>query len=194
MWRQLCHITFPALFTHSKNSCPSGNVKSRSGGAAAGLRRKGAGKRKLGAGIRRPGAETHRKCLGTGTEGIQVCPSATIRLTISGADSRKCPTTKKVAGALCFFSASRIGSVLPFSYPQSNVRYMTFEKLMGRIHPGAVVLLHSTSKTNGEIMVSEKRISTPALSGNDQGNLSTFTVSCSAVLQAAPGQVQHGES
>ena len=27
-----------------------------------------------------------------------------------------------------------------------------FEKLMGRIHPGAVVLLHSTSKTNGEIM------------------------------------------
>lgn len=26
------------------------------------------------------------------------------------------------------------------------------EKLMGRIHPGAVVLLHSTSKTNGEIL------------------------------------------
>lgn len=27
-----------------------------------------------------------------------------------------------------------------------------FEKLIGRIHPGAIVLLHSTSKTNGEIM------------------------------------------
>lgn len=27
-----------------------------------------------------------------------------------------------------------------------------FEKLIGRIHPGAVVLLHSTSKTNGEIL------------------------------------------
>ena len=27
-----------------------------------------------------------------------------------------------------------------------------FEKLIGRIHPGAIVLLHSTSKTNGEIL------------------------------------------
>ena len=27
-----------------------------------------------------------------------------------------------------------------------------FDKLLGRIHPGAVVLLHSTSSTNGEIM------------------------------------------
>ena len=27
-----------------------------------------------------------------------------------------------------------------------------FNKLVGRIHPGAIVLLHSTSKTNGEIM------------------------------------------
>lgn len=27
-----------------------------------------------------------------------------------------------------------------------------FKKLLGRIHPGAVVLLHSTSRTNGEIM------------------------------------------
>jgi len=27
-----------------------------------------------------------------------------------------------------------------------------FEKLLSRIHPGAIVLLHSTSKTNGEIM------------------------------------------
>ena len=26
------------------------------------------------------------------------------------------------------------------------------KKLMGRIHPGAIVLLHSTSKTNGEIL------------------------------------------
>lgn len=27
-----------------------------------------------------------------------------------------------------------------------------YKKLLGRIHPGAIVLLHSTSKTNGEIM------------------------------------------
>ena len=27
-----------------------------------------------------------------------------------------------------------------------------FDKLTKRIHPGAIVLLHSTSKTNGEIM------------------------------------------
>ena len=27
-----------------------------------------------------------------------------------------------------------------------------YEKLLGRIHPGAIVLLHSTSQTNGEIM------------------------------------------
>ena len=27
-----------------------------------------------------------------------------------------------------------------------------FEKLLGRIHPGAVVLLHSTSSTNAEIL------------------------------------------
>ena len=27
-----------------------------------------------------------------------------------------------------------------------------FEKLCGRIHPGAIVLLHSTSQTNGEIL------------------------------------------
>ena len=27
-----------------------------------------------------------------------------------------------------------------------------FEKLLGRIHPGAIVLLHSTSSTNAEIM------------------------------------------
>jgi peptidoglycan-N-acetylmuramic acid deacetylase len=27
-----------------------------------------------------------------------------------------------------------------------------FKKLTGRIHPGAIVLLHNTSKTNGEIM------------------------------------------
>ena len=27
-----------------------------------------------------------------------------------------------------------------------------FKKLLGRIHPGAIVLLHNTSKTNGEIM------------------------------------------
>lgn len=27
-----------------------------------------------------------------------------------------------------------------------------FQKLVGRIHPGAIVLLHSTSKTNGEIL------------------------------------------
>ena len=27
-----------------------------------------------------------------------------------------------------------------------------FDKLLNRIHPGAIVLLHSTSKTNGEIL------------------------------------------
>ena len=27
-----------------------------------------------------------------------------------------------------------------------------FDKLLTRIHPGAVVLLHNTSKTNGEIL------------------------------------------
>ena len=27
-----------------------------------------------------------------------------------------------------------------------------FKKLLGRIHPGAIVLLHSTSKTNREIL------------------------------------------
>ena len=27
-----------------------------------------------------------------------------------------------------------------------------FEKLMSRVHPGAIVLLHNTSATNGEIM------------------------------------------
>ena len=27
-----------------------------------------------------------------------------------------------------------------------------FEKLLGRIHPGAIVLLHNTSSTNGEIL------------------------------------------
>ena len=35
--------------------------------------------------------------------------------TISGADSRKCPTTKKVAGALCLFNASNMAELLPFS-------------------------------------------------------------------------------
>lgn len=27
-----------------------------------------------------------------------------------------------------------------------------FDKLLGRIHPGAIVLLHSTSKTNSDIL------------------------------------------
>lgn len=31
-------------------------------------------------------------------------------------------------------------------------REEAFDKLLGRIHPGAIVLLHSTSQTNGEIM------------------------------------------
>lgn len=31
-------------------------------------------------------------------------------------------------------------------------REEAFKKLIGRIHPGAIVLLHSTSKTNGEIL------------------------------------------
>lgn len=28
----------------------------------------------------------------------------------------------------------------------------SFDKLLGRIHPGAIVLLHNTSRTNGEIL------------------------------------------
>ena len=35
---------------------------------------------------------------------------------------------------------------------QQPTREEAFEKLTGRIHPGAIVLLHSTSQTNGEIM------------------------------------------
>lgn len=31
-------------------------------------------------------------------------------------------------------------------------REQAFDKLLTRIHPGAIVLLHSTSKTNGEIL------------------------------------------
>ncbi len=31
-------------------------------------------------------------------------------------------------------------------------REEAFQKLLGRIHPGAVVLLHSTSRTNGQIL------------------------------------------
>ncbi|MCI8852554.1 MAG: delta-lactam-biosynthetic de-N-acetylase, partial [Lachnospiraceae bacterium] len=31
-------------------------------------------------------------------------------------------------------------------------REEAFEKLLGRIHPGAVVLLHNTSSTNGQIL------------------------------------------
>ena len=34
----------------------------------------------------------------------------------------------------------------------SSRRRKAFKKLLGRIHPGAVVLLHSTSKTNGQIL------------------------------------------
>ncbi len=35
---------------------------------------------------------------------------------------------------------------------QQPTREEAFKKLLGRIHPGAIVLLHSTSKTNGEIL------------------------------------------
>lgn len=35
---------------------------------------------------------------------------------------------------------------------QQPTREEAFEKLLGRIHPGAIVLLHNTSDTNGEIM------------------------------------------
>ena len=31
-------------------------------------------------------------------------------------------------------------------------REEAFQKLLGRIHPGAIVLLHSTSKTNADIL------------------------------------------
>ena len=36
--------------------------------------------------------------------------------------------------------------------PPQPTKEEAFEKLLGRIHPGAIVLLHSTSKTNGEIL------------------------------------------
>ena len=35
---------------------------------------------------------------------------------------------------------------------QQPTKEEAFKKLLGRIHPGAIVLLHSTSKTNGEIL------------------------------------------
>lgn len=35
---------------------------------------------------------------------------------------------------------------------QQPTKEEAFQKLLGRIHPGAVVLLHNTSKTNGEIL------------------------------------------
>lgn len=35
---------------------------------------------------------------------------------------------------------------------QQPTHQEAFQKLLGRIHPGAIVLLHSTSKTNGEIL------------------------------------------
>ena len=35
---------------------------------------------------------------------------------------------------------------------QQPTKEEAFEKLLNRIHPGAIVLLHLTSKTNGEIM------------------------------------------
>jgi peptidoglycan-N-acetylmuramic acid deacetylase len=35
---------------------------------------------------------------------------------------------------------------------QQPTKEEAFEKLLGRIHPGAIVLLHSTSKTNSEIL------------------------------------------
>ncbi|MDE6941593.1 MAG: polysaccharide deacetylase family protein, partial [Lachnospiraceae bacterium] len=35
---------------------------------------------------------------------------------------------------------------------QQPTREEAFKKLVGRIHPGAIVLLHSTSQTNGEIL------------------------------------------
>ena len=34
----------------------------------------------------------------------------------------------------------------------NNHREQALDKLVNRIHPGAIVLLHSTSKTNAEIM------------------------------------------
>ena len=35
---------------------------------------------------------------------------------------------------------------------QQPTKEEAFDKLLGRIHPGAIVLLHSTSQTNGEIL------------------------------------------
>ena len=44
-----------------------------------------------------------------------VWPSAAMRRTRSGSAVRKSPTRKNAAGAPCFFRASRMGPVLPFS-------------------------------------------------------------------------------
>ena len=47
-----------------------------------------------------------------------------------------------------------------------------FEKLTGRIHPGAIVLLHNTSKTNGEIL--DELLSRREAMGYQFGTLSDF--------------------
>lgn len=48
-----------------------------------------------------------------------------------------------------------------------------FDKLLGRIHPGAIVLLHSTSKTNGEIL--DELLTKWEEMGYSFGSLSDFT-------------------
>ena len=50
-----------------------------------------------------------------------------MRLISLGLSAIKFPTTKNVAGQLCFFNASKIAGVFPFSYPASKVRYRIFE-------------------------------------------------------------------
>ena len=52
-----------------------------------------------------------------------------------------------------FFEKLIESSELPQTSQINEFRFEeAFKKLLGRIHPGAVVLLHSTSKTNGEIL------------------------------------------
>ena len=68
------------------------------------------------------------------------------------------PPQENTVKAICRWQ--RIWDIRPFSgaWPmwtgmkQTALEGRAFEKLLGRIHPGAVVLLHSTSKTNGQIL------------------------------------------
>ena len=74
--------------------------------------------------------------------------------TILPAASGKYNTEKSTDG-------QKIWDIIPSFWSLAYVDWLTdaqpskeeaFDKLLGRIHPGAIVLLHNTSKTNGEIL------------------------------------------